>query len=266
MPSPHRLELGVCLDDLRLEVKAAMNRARALGFRGIDVSALSGAISPGELSRTGQRHLAKHLTDLGLHLASLRGPVGGASYGDPAGGERRVDLMRGVIRLAADLHVPTVSTAIGGGLVSTTDEGRVREALTMLADDADRCGVTVAVETSGIGPADLARLLAEINCPWLGASADTGAIIMRGDDPHAVGSLLAGRIKHARVRDAVAGSPDAAGYEVSLGEGRLDPARLLAALDEAGAGGEIILTRSTGATPAADLQRAKAAFDRCLAP
>lgn len=259
----HRPQLGVCLDDLRVETKAAMDRARAMGFRAIDVSALAGPISPAELSRTGQRHLAKHLADLGLRLASLRGPVGGAGYGDPAGGEKRVDLMRGVIRLAADLHVPVVSTAIGGGNAEK-DAGRILEALTLLADDADRCGVTVAIETSGIGAADLAKVLCDINCPWLAASADTGAMIMRGDDPHALGNLLPGRVKHARVRDAVAGAPDAAGYEVPLGEGRLDPALLLAALDEAGGGGDLILSRSSGNMPATDLQRAKAAFDHYL--
>ncbi len=263
MSSLHRPQLGVCLDDLRVETRAAMDRARAMGFHAIDVSALTGPISPGELSRTGQRHLAKHLADLGLRLASLRGPVGGASYGDPTGGERRIDQMRGVIRLAADLHVPVASTAIGGGGLEK-DAGRIREALAMLADDADRCGVTVAIETHGIGSADLAQMLGEINCPWLAASADTGAMIMRGDDPNALGATLAGRIKHARVRDAVTGSPDATGYEVPLGEGRLDPAALLAALDEAGAGGDLILSRSTGNSPAVDLQRAKAAFDRLL--
>lgn len=241
-----------------------MDRARAMGFRAIDVSALAGPVSPGELSRTGQRHLSKHLADLGLRLASLRGPVGGASYGDAIGGEKRIDLMRGVIRLAAELHVPVVSTAIGGGNAEK-DAGRIREALTLLADDADRCGVTVAIETNGIGASELAGMLNEINCPWLAASADTGAMIMRGDDPHAIGSLLPGRVKHARVRDAITGSPDAAGYEVSLGEGRLDPTLLLAALDEAGCGSDLILSRSTGNMPAADLQRAKAAFERHLA-
>lgn len=264
MSSLHRPELGVCLDDLRLETKAALDRARHLGFHAIDVSALAGPISPAELSRTGQRHLSKHLADLGLRLASLRGPVGGASYGDAAGGERRLDAMRGVIRLAADLRVPIVATGLGGGGFTKDDESRVREALTLLADDADRCGVTVAIETSGIAPAALATLLADINCPWLGASADTGAMIMRGDDPHALGGLLPGRVKHARVRDAVTGSAEAPGYEVPLGDGRLDPARLLAALDEAGCGGDLILSRSTGANPAVDLQRAKAAFDKYL--
>jgi len=264
MSSLHRPQLGVCLDDLRLEIKSALDRARGLGFRAIDVSALTGPISPGELSRTGQRHLAKHLADLGLRLASLRGPVGGASYADPAGGERRLDQMRGVIRLAADLHVPIVSTGLGGGPMTKDDEGRIHEALSLLADDADRCGVTVAIETSGIGPVELTRVLADINCPWLAASADTGAMIMRGDDPHAVGTTIPGRIKHVRVRDAITGSPDAAGYEVPLGEGRLDPARLLAALDEAGCGGDLILSRSTGANPAADLQRAKVEFEKFL--
>ena len=51
-----------------------------------------------------------------------------------------------------------------------------------------------------------------------------------------------------------AGSPASAAW----------PAKLLAALDEAGSGGDLILSRSTGHTPVADLQRAKAAFERYL--
>ena len=259
-----RPQLGVCLDDLRTETKAAMDAARRAGFRAIDVSAVAGAVSPGELSRTGQRHLAKHLSDLGLRLASLRGPVGGGGYGDAAGGERRLDVMRGIIRLAADLHVPVVSTAVGGGVVRPDEMDRVREALSMLADDADRCGVQVAIETAGLSAADLGKLLGEINCPLLAACADTGAMLMRGDDPHALGAILPGRVRLTRARDAVAGTPEAAGYEVPLGDGRLDPVRLLASLDEAAFGGDIILSRTTGASPMADLLKAKAAFERML--
>lgn len=259
------LALSVCLDDLRLDVKAAMDRARSLGFRAIDVGASAGPISPGELSRTGRRHLLKHLSDLGLRLGSLRGPVGGPGYADPAAGEGRVERMKRVIDLAAGLGVPTVSTSLGlaAGDADRHFE-RLKEAMAALADQADRAGVIVAVETGGIGAAELARLLAEINCPFLASCCDAGAMLMQGEDPHRIAETLPGRIRLVRARDAVASSGGEAGHEVAIGEGSLDPARLLAALNEAAFQGDIILTRSAGTDPAADLARARAVFEQHL--
>src|SRR6185295_11389490 len=106
-------QLSVCLDDLKIDIKSAMDRARILGFRAIDVDATAGTLSAGELSQTGRRHLLKHLEDLGLRLGSLRGPTAGAAYWDPAQGEKRLETMKGVIGLAHALGVNVVSTTLG---------------------------------------------------------------------------------------------------------------------------------------------------------
>jgi sugar phosphate isomerase/epimerase len=174
------LDLSLCLDDLRLETRAAMDRARAMGFHAIDVSAVEGPVSPGELSRTGQRHLIKHLSDLGLRLSSFRGPAGGAGYADSGSGERRLESMRKIMDLASALRVPTVSTTLGGsgGLSPDDRAARYRETLSILADDADRKGVIVTIETAGLTTAELSKLLAEINCPQLAACCDSGEMLM----------------------------------------------------------------------------------------
>ncbi len=261
-----RSELALCLDDLRLETKTAMGRARALGFRAIDVSAVTGPISPSELSRTGQRHLIKHLGDLGLRLSSLRGPAGGASYADGMAGERRLEMMRQVMDLASALRVPIVSTALGSIGEMSVDEraARFRETLTILADDADRKGVMVSIETAGVSAAELGRWLAEINCPQLAACFDSGAMLMQGEDPHQVAETLLGRVGLVRARDAVAGTPQAAGYEVAQGEGNLNAPRFLASLTEAGFEGDLILSRTTGDRPMADLEKARREFESLL--
>ena len=221
------LDLSLCLDDLRLETRAAMDRARAMGFHAIDVSAVEGPVSPGELSRTGQRHLIKHLSDLGLRLSSFRGPAGGAGYADSGSGERRLESMRKIMDLASALRVPTVSTTLGGsgGLSPDDRAARYRETLSILADDADRKGVIVTIETAGLTTAELSKLLAEINCPQLAACCDSGEMLMHGEDPHRVADVLAGRVGLVQARDAVSGSPQAAGHEVAQGEGSLDAPR-----------------------------------------
>jgi sugar phosphate isomerase/epimerase len=259
MPRP---QLTICLDDLKLEIKEAMDRARTLGFCGVDIGAMAGSISPGELSATGRRHLLKHLSNLGMRLGSLRGPVGGAGYADPAGGEKRLEATMKIIELAGTLRVPVVSAALGpvSGLADPGQAGRLREALSILADIADRRRVTLAIETVGIGGAELNRLLADVDCPFLAACCDSGALLISGQDPHRVAGALPGRIGHVRARDAVAGTLDRPGHEVSLGEGRLEVPRFLAGLADAGFHGDIVMTRTTGDTAAEDLRRARLIF------
>lgn len=262
-----RPDLSVCLDDLRLDAKSAMAQARRLGFKAIDVGATAGLVSPGELSGTGQRHLLRHLSDLGIRLGSLRGPVSGDGYGSGAGAERRLDSMRAIIRLASALGVPVVSTGLGrpGNIDPEGESTRIREALSILADDADHFGVTVALETAGRSAPSLRSLLTDLNCPGMAACCDTGAMLMGGDDPHAVAETLPGRIGLVRARDAISGTPEGPGYEVPPGQGHLDPPRFLAALLEAGFGGDIVLSRTGGDHAAADLHAAQQEFAKYLA-
>lgn len=253
-----RPELSVCLDDLQLQVREALDRARWLGFRAVDVSATEGPISPGELARSGQRHLLRHLDDLGLRLGSLRGPVAGPGYGSGADGERRLETMLGVMRIASALGVPVVATSVAGGGADRDDRwGREVEALTMLANDADRLGVIVAVETAGVGTSRLRQVLSEINCPNLAVCCDSGAMLAAGEDPHSIADTLPGRIKLVRARDAVAGEPGTPGYEVAIGEGQLDPPRFLAALSEAGFTGDIVVARTGGRDAEADIRKGR---------
>lgn len=257
------MDLSLAVDDLRMEFKSSLEAARRMGLRAIDVGATRGAVSRGELSKSGERHLVRHLSDLGLRLTSLRGPVGGAGYADGAAGERRLDTLKGVIELASALRVPVVSTTLGrveaGGASM-----QVREALVTMADLADRVGVVVAIETAGISSHDLNALLRDVNCPLLAACCDTGAMLMQGEDPHRVADTLAGRLGLTRLRDATLGSSESSGHETVMGEGALDPAALLGGLFEAGYRGPLILTRSSGDRPLADLIKAKRTFESLL--
>ena len=159
-----------------------------------------------------------------------------------------------------------VSTRLGGPAESADESGAARlgEVLVVLAEEADRSGVMLAVETAGIGASALARLLAEINCPLVTSCCDSGAMLMQGDDPHGVGETLAGRVGLVRARDAVGPSGGATGYEVAQGEGQLEIPAFLAALREAGFGGSIVLSRTCGSQPVADLGRARLEFEKHL--
>ena len=260
-------QLSVCLDDLKIDVKSALDRARILGFRAVDVDATAGPLSAGELSQTGRRHLIKHLADLGLRLGSLRGPTAGAAYWDPAQGEKRLDTMRGVVGLAHALGVSVVSTTLGPMSADPHDEKvhRARNTLHTLAELADRSGVAVAVEPWGLHAPHLGKMIRDIGCPFLTACCDSGAMLMQGDDPHRVAESLGGQIQLVRARDAVSGSRQTLGHEVAQGDGDLDVPRFLASLMESGFKGDMVLSRTAGQHTAADLQRAKEVFEEYLA-
>lgn len=261
-------ELAVATDDLKLEIKSALERARRMGFRAVDVGASQGPVSPGELSTSGRRHFLRHLSDLGLGLRSLRGPTAGAGYADGAAGERRLETAKSVLALASDLKVPVVSTTLGG-FSSKDAEGqsvRLIEALAALADAADQYGVTLAIESAGINANDLAALVKQINCPNLAACCDSGAMLIQGENPHRIADALAGRVRLVRARDAVIGASNAPGHETALGSGQLDPASFIASLIESGYQGPLILTRQSGASPVADLTAAREVFENILRP
>lgn len=253
-----RNQLSVCADDLRLEIKRALQTASALGFRAVDIGATSGPVDPRQMSKSAQRHLSRYLSDLGLRLGSLRGPVSGASYADGSAGERRLEMMRSIIALAGEMRVPVVSTSLGGfGAAAGADAtSRLLEAIETLADDSYRHGVRVAIETTGIAPDALRGWISDLDCPTLGASCDSGAMLMEGNDPHHIAEYLAGRIHVVRARDATVGSSSAAGREVAMGEGALDIPAFLASLQEAGFSGDMIVSRSDSARPDADLSAA----------
>lgn len=270
----HGSNLAVTVDDLRRDIREALDLARHMGFSAVDARAVSGPLSPGELSESGRRHLRRHLGDLGLRLASLRGPASGPGYADPASGERRIDTARRILDLASALGVPVVTTALGAWIepawldssrpeddsASETESGRrvaarAREALAILADHADRCGVILAIETAGLPAKSLARLLAERDCPFLAACCDSGGLLMQGEDPARIGEALAGRIRSARVRDAQRGSAAAPGHETAPGEGHLDVAAFLSGLAQSGYEGDLVVTRSEGGAARQDIER-----------
>ncbi len=262
----NQVDLSVAVDDLRLEIKSALQQARAMGLHHIDIDATRGAISPQALSQSGRRHFARHLSDLGLRLDSLRGPTGGAGYADAAGGERRLETIKSILSLASELRVPIVSTTLGGFDAKYAEQqaSRLHEALIHIADHADRSGVAVAIETAGIEAAQLAALLRKINCPLLAACCDSGAMLMQGENPHRIADVLPGKIRLVRARDALCGTDSASGSEMAMGQGQLDPAAFLAGLAEAGFRGPLVLSRTTGGQPRQDLMLAKQVFEALL--
>jgi L-ribulose-5-phosphate 3-epimerase len=259
VPAP---SFGVVLDSFRQPVRDALQSAARLQFREIEMPAVR-EVEPAQLSRSGRRDLSHYVSGLGLQLSALAADLGGNRFGEGAGLEQRLEGVRQTIHLAAELHVPIVTTHLGR-VVEGAAAGELAEVIKELADIADRTGTIVAVESGGGDPAALASLVRGIDCAMLGVCYDPASQLMEGADPLAGVEQLADTIRIAHLRDAIAGSAARPGHETPLGRGQVDFAEYLAALDQAGYKRTPFLRRSGAEHPIEELAEAKAKLDRLL--
>jgi sugar phosphate isomerase/epimerase len=228
--------LGITLDSFGQPVKQALATAHEMGFGAIELPAASGEVAPSSLGQSGRRHLKRVVSNLGLTFSSLGGDPGGRRFADQQQAERHIETTRGILEMAAEMQVPVVTTHLGRFTEDPRDLSLLREVLHEVGQQADRTGRFVAVETASLKPEELARILKDVNCSWLGACCDPANMLIEGADPIQAVEAHADHIWLARARDAVAGSPQQPGYETNIGSGEMDWTRYLASLEQAGYG------------------------------
>jgi len=252
---------GVRVDDLRMDIRDALRTARDMGYSTVEIGARSGAVAPDQLTRSGRRDLVRHVASLGLELGALGAAPPGRGYGDPRTGSQALDLTLRIMELAADVGAAVVTTTVEAPPDDDAGAaGRIREALTFFAAQADRTGRALAIMERGGSPEWLLSAVRAVGFPNLGICLDTGETLARGVDPGDAAAQAAGAIKWVHLRDAIAGSADRPGREAAPGEGSLDLAALIAALDGVGYGGPLIAVRGAGTNPKDDFRRAIAVW------
>lgn len=256
--------IGIVLDSFGQPVKEALRSASQLAFRQVELPVTSPEVDPVELSRSGRRDLLHHVRGLGLQMSALGGDLGGGRFNDSSAIERRLDKTRRIIEMAAEMRVPVVTSHLGLVTEESLRKGYVREVLRNLADIADRTGTFVALETGAADPQLLANLLKEVGSQQLGACYDPASLLIDGFDPLSGVEPLADRILVARARDAVAGTGQNPGRETPLGQGQVDFAEYLAALDQAGHRSAPFIRRTQSPAPLQEIADAKARLDALL--
>ncbi|NLE60332.1 MAG: sugar phosphate isomerase/epimerase [Planctomycetes bacterium] len=257
-------EVGVVLDSLGQPVKESLQSASRLGLRRIEMPAVGGEVSPDVLSQTGRRHLQRYVAGLGLQLSALGGDLGGSRFGDNSVLEERLERTRRIIEMAADLRVPVLTTYLGRFDSNALRRGDLTSVVHELADMADRMGTFVAFESGGTDPSEMASVLKEVDCQWLGVCYDPASLLIDGYDPIASAEPTAGKILIARARDAVSGSERRPGHETPLGHGEVDWARYLAFLEQSGYNNAAFLRRTESDRPLQDIAEAKAHMEAMM--
>ncbi len=229
-----KLRKGLRVENLRLPFKKALPVAAELGAEGIEVNARS-EFRPGEISKTGVRHIRKMLEDHNLTICSLQFPTR-RGYAEASDLEARIEATKAAMRLAYELGCGHVSNFVGR--IDLEDQSNIlQEALTDLGIFGTKVGARFAIRT---GPADgetLKGLLARLPMASIAIDFDPAELIINEKSPGEVLKDVGEHVVHFRARDAVRDLSLGQGIPVQLGRGSVDLAELLSVLEEKHYGG-----------------------------
>lgn len=263
--------IGVMLDSFRTDTAAALDKAQALGAKGIQVYATRGEMSPEKMSAEKRREFLKAVKDHGLTVSALCGDLG-KGFGDAALNPELIEQSKRILDLAKDLETNVVTTHIG---VVPEDPAHPRYAVMQdacgsLAEYADSMEAHFAIETGPEKAATLKGFLDGLHSTGVAVNLDPANFVMvTGDDPVQAVYTLKDYIVHTHAKDGrrlyyrkpeeVYGLEEAemlaspSFIELPLGEGDVDFPNYLKALHEIGFTGFLTIEREVGDDPEKDI-------------
>ncbi len=267
--------IGVILDSFQKPMQEALDLAASIGAQGIQVYATRGDLSPEALTQAKRAEFLRMVKDRGLVISALCGDLG-HGFGDAEKNPGLVDRSKRILDLAKDLETGVVTTHIGVTPASP-EHPRYRimqDACGALAMYADSLQAHFAVETGPETAETLKNFLDSLHSTGVAVNLDPANLIMvTGDDPVRAVHTLKDYIVHTHAKDGVklldrdpeliygivrddALVTDAAFLEVPLGEGGVQFAPYLAALDAIGYRGFLTIEREVGDDPTGDIKKA----------
>ena len=231
-------KIGIRLDCLGLPLRDAIPTAASIGAHGVQLQAEL-ELAPDSLSQTGRRHLLHSLQTQRLELVAL-GTTNRRGFDALDRLESRVAYIRSSIKLASELRAPHLVVPMGA-LPTQPDLPQSLaffDAVKQVAEEGDRVGVRIAMETGPNSLSEVAAFLRALDRYPLAVNYDPANLIARGHDPFAGLIEIADRLVGLHVKDLIRTSTTVSGFvETPLGEGELSFDRLhreLAACDYRG--------------------------------
>jgi len=263
--------IGVMLDSFRTDMLTALDKAAALGAKGIQVYATRGEMSPEKLDAGKRREFLKAVKDHGLVVSALCGDLGKGFVHTELNPEL-IEQSKRILDLAKDLETDVVTTHIG---VVPEDLAHPRyavmqEACGQLAAYADSMEAHFAIETGPEKAATLRAFLDGLHSTGVAVNLDPANFVMvTGDDPVQAVYTLKDYIVHTHAKDGrrlAVRDPeilygmvesemlaDPSYIELPLGEGDVDFPNYLKALYEIGYTGFLTIEREVGDDPEKDI-------------
>ncbi len=263
--------IGVMLDSFRTDMLTALDKAAALGAKGIQVYATRGEMSPEQMDAQKRREFLKAVKDHGLVVSALCGDLG-KGFVNPELNPGLIEQSKRILDLAKDLETDVVTTHIG---VVPEDPAHPRyavmqEACGQLAAYADGMRAHFAIETGPEKAATLKGFLDGLHSTGVAVNLDPANFVMvTGDDPVQAVYTLKDYIVHTHAKDGrrlAVRDPevlygmveaemlnDPSYIELPLGEGDVDFPNYLKALYEIGFSGFLTIEREVGDDPEGDI-------------
>lgn len=279
-------KIGIIVDSLLLPIREGLKVAKELGADGVQMYAVSGEMSPENLTAADRRELKDYIASLGLEISALCGDLGGHGFQDGKLNPEKVEKSKRILDLAVELGTNIVTTHIG--IVPEDPASRVYEEMQKACDElgiyAKSLDAYFAIETGPETSATLKSFLDSLSTNGVSVNFDPANMVMvTGDDPVAGVKLLKEYIVHTHVKDGVRNKLvdprdvyGALGYgggvdhekiaqmvtegeffrELPLGQGKVDFPQYFAALQEIGYKGYLTIEREVGTSPVHDIGEA----------
>lgn len=273
----YKFPIGVIVDSFRVGTREAIVKAAEMGADGIQLYSAWGANAPENLSAKKRRDLLDFVKSHGLKFSALCGDLGKGFHHKEMNPEL-IERSKRILDLAKDLETDIVTTHIGVVPEDKSVEryGIMQEACFELANYADSIGSHFAIETGPETSLVLKNFLDALGSTGVAVNLDPANLVMVvGDDPVEAVHNLKDYIVHTHAKDGVMLERTNPEYiygvtpkpediqgikffkEVPLGEGGVDFAKYLAALDEVGYRGFLTIEREVGEDPSVDIRKAK---------
>lgn len=273
----YRFPIGVIIDSFRTDTRTAILKAAELGANGIQMYSTKGENAPENLTPDKRRELLDFVKSNGLRFSALCGDLG-KGFGNRELNPRLIEKSKRILDLAKELETDIVTTHIGVVPPDPTHPryGIMQEACFELSRYADSIGSHFAIETGPETSAVLKRFLDGLHSTGVAVNLDPANLVMvTGDDPVGAVYNLKDYIVHTHAKDGVMLQRTNPEYiyrvtptpedlhgisffqEVPLGEGSVQFAPYLKALEDIGYKGFLTIEREVGADPSADIRKAK---------
>lgn len=273
----YQFPIGVIIDSFRTDTRTAIKQAAALGANGIQMYSTEGENSPESLTPSKRRELLDFVKSHGLRFSALCGDLGEGFF-RPERNPELIERSKRILDLAKELETDVVTTHIG--VVPADPEHErykiMQEACFELSRYADSIQAHFAIETGPETSAVLKQFLDGLHSTGVAVNLDPANLVMvAGDDPVTAVHNLKDYIVHTHAKDGVMlvrTNPEYVYHvipkpeemkgvklfrEMPLGEGDVDFAAYLQALDDVGYRGFLTIEREAGEDPAADINTAK---------
>lgn len=273
----YRFPIGVIIDSFRTDTRTAIVKAAELGADGIQMYSTKGENSPESLTPEKRKDLLDFVKSHGLRFSALCGDLGEGFF-RPERNPELIEKSKRILDLAKELETNVVTTHIG---VVPEDKNHERykimqEACFELSRYADSIGSHFAIETGPETSAVLKAFLDSLGSTGVAVNLDPANLVMvTGDDPVGAVYNLRDYIVHTHAKDGIMLQRTNPEYiykvtpkpedikgisffkEVPLGEGSVDFAKYLAALEDIGYKGFLTIEREAGDDPSRDIGIAK---------